>query len=274
MNTSHFTKTLIHRLKSDPILDWAATLAYYFMLSIFPLLIFILALVPYFQFDTDGLQHFITDYVPDELADVLFTTIFEVVSERQGGLLSFGILATIWSASNGINALIRAVNRSYDVEETRNFIQLRLLSIGLTISMIFVIVITLLLPVFGNLIITILDRFFFLPDETTTVLKMLRWIIGISLMSFLLMIIYRLAPNVKLTFSQVLIGSFVATIGWQFISIAFSTYISQFGNFSATYGSLGGVIVLMLWFFLSGIILVVGGQVNAVLYELHRTKRF
>ncbi|WP_062047531.1 YihY/virulence factor BrkB family protein [Bacillus sp. JCM 19034] len=274
MKKSHFTFTLIHRLKSDPILDWAATLAYYFMLSIFPLIIFILALIPYFQIDIEGLQHFIEDFVPNELADILFTTIFEVVSEPQGGLLSFGILATVWSASNGINALIRAVNRSYTVEETRGFLRLRFLSIGLTISMIIVIVIALLLPVFGDLIITTLDRFFLLPAETTAVLKMLRWIIGITLMSLILMIVYRLAPNMKLTFSQVLIGAFVATIGWQLISIAFSTYISHFGQFSATYGSLGGVIVLMLWFFLTGLILVIGGQVNAVLYHLHKEKSY
>ncbi|GAE36707.1 YihY/virulence factor BrkB family protein [Halalkalibacter akibai] len=267
-----FMKLFITKLKTDPIPDWAATLAYYFMLSIFPLLIFILALIPYFHFDIDTIYSFINDYIPEGLADILSTTVLEVITEPQGGLLSFGILATIWSASNGMNGLIRAVNRSYNIEETRSFVRLRLLSIILTIGMIIVIVVTLLLPVFGHVIIETLETYLFLPHETANVLNTLRWIIGIGLMTFVLMILYKLAPNVRLSFKQVIIGAISATVGWQIISIAFSTYISNFGNYTATYGSLGGVIILMLWFFLTGLILVIGGEINATLYQLKHQK--
>ncbi|MFC0559528.1 YihY/virulence factor BrkB family protein [Halalkalibacter alkalisediminis] len=267
MNTSSFLKIFITKLKTDPIPDWAATLAYYFMLSIFPLLIFILALIPYFRFDLNTVHSFMNDYIPEGLADILSTTVLEVISEPQGGLLSFGILATIWSASNGMNALIRAVNRSYNIEETRHFVRLRLLSILLTIAMIIVIVVTLLLPVFGHVIIETLETYFYLPHETANVLNTLRWIIGIGLMTFVLMVLYRIAPNIPLTFKQVTVGAVTATVGWQIISLAFSSYVSNFGNYTATYGSLGGVIILMLWFFLTGIILVIGGEINATLYQ-------
>lgn len=266
-----FTRIFFKQLKTDPILDWAATLAYYFMLSIFPLLIFMLALIPYFNLDVDMIYSFINDYVPENLAELLSTTILEVINEPQGGLLSFGILATIWSASNGMNALIRAVNRSYNIEETRGFLRLRGLSILLTIGMIIVIVATLLLPVFGNLIITGLERFSLLPHDIAVILNILRWIIGIGLMTLVLMLLYWIGPNIKLKLSQVIVGAVVATIGWQIISFAFSTYVSNFGNFTATYGSLGGVIILMLWFFLTGLILVIGGELNATLY-LHKSK--
>ncbi|MDT8858603.1 YihY/virulence factor BrkB family protein [Alkalihalobacillus sp. MEB130] len=266
MQSQSFYRIFWHKLKTDPIPDWAATLAYYFMLSIFPLLIFLLALIPYFQFDLDTIYSFINDYVPEDLADLLSTTILEVISEPQGGLLSFGVLATIWSASNGVNALVRAVNRSYNIEETRNFVKLRLLSILLTFGMIAVIIVTLLLPVFGNVIIQALENYFFLPHETAQILNSLRWIIGIGLMTIVLMLLYSLAPNVKLTAKQVIIGAVTATVGWQVISALFSTYVSNFGNFTATYGSLGGVIILMLWFFLTGVILVIGGEINASLY--------
>ncbi|MET3506972.1 YihY/virulence factor BrkB family protein [Halalkalibacter oceani] len=266
MRQSRFLTIFIKQLKTDPIPDWAATLAYYFMLSIFPLLIFMLALIPYFNLDGDMIGQLIHDYLPADLADLISTTILEVVSEPQGGLLSFGILATIWSASNGVNALIRAVNRSYNIEETRNFFKLRILSIFLTLGMIIVIVATLLLPVFGNVIIRFIETYFFLPEETAVLLNMLRWVIGIALMTFVLMILYWVSPNVRLKFRDVIVGALTATVSWQIISFAFSSYVSNFGNFSATYGSLGGVIILMLWFFLTGLILVLGGELNASLY--------
>ncbi|MCM3714085.1 YihY/virulence factor BrkB family protein [Alkalihalobacillus oceani] len=266
MRQSRFLTIFIKQLKTDPIPDWAATLAYYFMLSIFPLLIFMLALIPYFNLDGDMIGQLIHDYLPADLADLISTTILEVVSEPQGGLLSFGILATIWSASNGVNALIRAVNRSYNIEETRNFLKLRILSIFLTLGMIIVIVATLLLPVFGNVIIRFIETYFFLPEETAVLLNMLRWVIGIALMTFVLMILYWVSPNVRLKFRDVIVGALTATVSWQIISFAFSSYVSNFGNFSATYGSLGGVIILMLWFFLTGLILVLGGELNASLY--------
>lgn len=266
MRQARFLTIFIKQLKTDPIPDWAATLAYYFMLSIFPLLIFMLALIPYFNLDGDMIGQLIHDYLPVDLAELISTTILEVVSEPQGGLLSFGILATIWSASNGVNALIRAVNRSYNIEETRNFLKLRILSIFLTLGMIIVIVATLLLPVFGTVIIRFIETYFFLPEETAVLLNMLRWIIGIALMTFVLMILYWVSPNVRLKFRDVIVGALTATVSWQIISFAFSSYVSNFGNFSATYGSLGGVIILMLWFFLTGLILVLGGELNASLY--------
>ncbi|WP_088103951.1 YihY/virulence factor BrkB family protein [Halalkalibacter urbisdiaboli] len=264
---TYFIKELIHHLKTDPILDWAATLAYYFMLSIFPFMIFIIALIPYFHLDVGQVQAFILDYVPEELAELFTTTIIEVISEPKGGLLSFGILATIWAASNGLNALIRAVNRSYKIEETRNFFLLRLVSMMMTIGMILVIVVTLLLPVFGDIIIHTIEGLLFITPETIDLLHKLRWIVGIGMMTFFLMLLYLIAPNVKLKLKQVIIGAITATVGWQIISFVFSTYVSNFGNFTATYGSLGGVIILMLWFFLTGLMLVIGGEINAILYH-------
>lgn len=265
-----FSKQLITKLKTDPIPDWSATLAYYFMLSIFPLIIFLLAIIPFFNLDSNVIEGFIGDYLPEEIGSLFSETIIETVNEPSGGLLSFGILATIWSASNGLNALIRAINRSYDLEETRNFVKMRLLSILLTIGMIVTIVITLIMPVFGNVIINFLETYLAMPNSTASLLNFLRYPIGIIFMILLVTLIYWIAPNVRLKVKDVLIGAIVATIGWQLVSFFFSLYISNFANYSATYGSLGGVIILMLWFFITGIMLVLGGQINAVIYQRKR----
>ncbi|TSB48191.1 YihY/virulence factor BrkB family protein [Alkalicoccobacillus porphyridii] len=270
MRRRSFSKQLITKLKTDPIPDWSATLAYYFMLSIFPLIIFLLAIVPYFNLDNTEIEGFIGDYLPEEIATLFSSTIIETVNEPSGGLLSFGILATIWSASNGLNALIRAINRSYDIEETRNFIKLRLFSIIMTVGMIVTIVITLVMPVFGNVIIGFLESYMALPQETSSFLNVLRYVIGIGFMILLLTLLYWISPNVKLRIKEVIVGAVVATLGWQLVSLFFSIYVSNFGNYSATYGSLGGVIILMLWFFITGIMLVLGGQINAVIYQRKR----
>ncbi|MGO4888209.1 YihY/virulence factor BrkB family protein [Anaerobacillus sp. MEB173] len=265
-----FIKEFYEQLKKDPIQDSAATLAFYFMLSIFPLLIFMLALLPYLPLDIEQIYHFVHDYAPPELAELFTVTVLEVIAEPKGGLLSFGIIATIWTASNGMNALIRALNKAHNIDETRSFIKVRLMSIFMTLGLVTVFFVTLLLPVFGNVILQGINQIFPLPNETFIVLNRLRWIVGVVIMTIVLMVLYNLAPNKKLRFRHVLYGALTATIGWQFISFGFSVYIANFNNYTATYGSLGGVIILMLWFFLSGLILIVGGEINATLYNIRK----
>ncbi len=268
MKKQSFFPFVLAQLKAQPVFDLAATLAYYFMLSLFPLLIFLLTLIPYFQLEAETIYTYVKDYFPNTIADIFKTTVLEAIETPQKGLLSFSIIATIWSASNGVNALLRAINRSYDIEETRHFIKRRILSMIVTISLVFIIVTTLLLPVFGNVILQSLKMFFVVPEETVIILNRLRWGIGISLMIVTLTFVYRIAPNVSISWREALFGAVVATVSWQIVSYLFSIYISNFTNYSATYGSLGGVIALMLWFFLTGLILIVGATVNAAIYHL------
>lgn len=268
-----FTKEFYEQIKKDPVQDWAATLAFYFMLSIFPLIIFILALLPYIPLDTEQIYHFVHDYAPPELAELFTETVLEVIAEPQGGLLSFGILATIWTATNGMNALVRSLNRAHNIDETRSFIKIRLMSIFMTLGLVTVFVVTLLLPVFGNVILNGIDEIFSLPTDTFVYLNRLRWILGAAIMTAVLMFIYIIAPNKKLGIKDAIYGALFATISWQLISFGFSLYIANFNNFTATYGSLGGVIILMFWFFLSGLILVIGGEINATLYNIRHEKR-
>lgn len=270
---NRFAKEFWGQIKKDPILDWAATLAFYFMLSIFPFLIFILSLLPYLPINTAQITNFVHDYAPPELADLFTVTVLEVVGEPKGGLLSFGILATIWTSSNGIDALIRALNKAHNIDETRSFFKIRLMSIFLTFGIITVFFLTLLLPVFGNVILTSIRDIFSFPSDTFVILNRLRWIIDIVIMTVVLMLIYLIAPNRQITYRHAFYSALFATSTWQIISFGFSLYIANFNNFTATYGSLGGVIILMVWFYLSGLILVLGGEVNAALYNYRRERK-
>lgn len=262
-----FGKKLKEEIKDDRATGLAAEQAYYYMLSIFPILILLLSIVPYLSIDPQKAIAFMQEVMPSETAKVFDETVVSIVTQPNGRLLTIGILGTLWSASNGMNAFMHAMNVAFDVEETRSFIKTRLLSIGLTVGLIFAFIIALVLPVFGNVLLNTIEFFIPLPGKTELLLKALRWLIAIAVMIVVLAVLYRLAPNKHYPFKHVIPGAVTATIIWQIISLGFSFYVSHFGNYSATYGSLGGVIILMLWFFLTGFALVLGGEINALYHE-------
>jgi len=265
-----FFEKLFHKFSDDGTTDLAASLAYYFLLSLFPLLLFILTLLPYLQLDSYQVIAFVQNYAPGETGTMIADNIQFLLDQPKEGLLIISLLATLWTASGGIGALIRSLNRAYDATETRSFVKVKLLSIGLTVAMVIVIAITLILPVFGGLIVEAIASFIFIPFGYEILLQALRWIIGLSIMVFVLMMLYRLAPNTNFKLKEVFFGSVFATLTWQLISLGFSFYVTNFGNYEATYGAIGGIIILMTWFYITGIILIVGGQINATLYQLKR----
>lgn len=267
-----FVNQLLGQIMKDQINDLSAQLAYYFLLSLFPLLIFMLTLLPFLQIDPDPVIQWLVSHAPGGASNLIESNVRPLLTNTSGGLLSFGVLATLWSASNATSAIFRALNKAYNVEETRPFWRVKLYAILLTIALIFVIAITLLLPVFGKLILGEVTRVVQIPSFITTLINAFRWVVGSVIMVVVLMGLYYLAPDVALKFRYVLPGALVATVSWQIISFGFSFYVSQFAHFTSTYGSLGGVIILMLWFFLTGMILMVGGEVNAVFFNRHKIR--
>ncbi|MEK3799349.1 YihY/virulence factor BrkB family protein [Peribacillus sp. FSL H8-0477] len=262
-----FGKELNQEIKEDRATGLAAEQAYYYMLSLFPLLILLLSILPYLQIEPQKAIEFINNFLPSESTEVLEENIVTIVSERNGGLLTIGILGTIWSASNGMNAFIHAMNIAFDVEETRNFIKARLISIVLTLVLIFAFIVVLVLPVFGSTIINMIEYVVPLSESFESLINLLRWVVALAVLVIVLTTLYRFAPNKQYPFKQVIPGAVSATIIWLAISLGFSFYVSNFGNYSATYGSLGGVIILMLWLYLTGLTLVIGGEINALLHK-------
>ncbi|WEG11851.1 YihY/virulence factor BrkB family protein [Pullulanibacillus sp. KACC 23026] len=268
-----FINQLLGQILRDQINDLSAQLAFYFLLSLFPLFIFILTLLPFLDINPDPVIQWLVSLAPGEAAALIESNVRPLLTKASGGLLSFGALATLWSASNATSAIFRALNKAYNVEETRPFWKVKLYAILLTVALIFVILITLILPVFGDLILKIVSNFVIIPPIMSSLLNVVRWGTGMVIMVIVLMNLYLFVPDVHLNFRLVLPGAVVATVGWQLISLGFSFYVSQFAHYTSTYGSLGGVIILMLWFFLTGMILMIGGEVNAVFFERHQYRR-
>ncbi|WP_337018286.1 YihY/virulence factor BrkB family protein [Oceanobacillus massiliensis] len=261
------SKEFMTRFKENNVTMLAASLAYYFLLAIFPLLVVAFAIIPYFNISPDEAMRLIKTVMPGELSSIFEENIASLVETPQGGLLTVGIIGTLWSASNGINAFIKASNEAYDVEETRSFIVVRLLDFILTLGMIVAIIVAILLPVFGDVILGFIVSFLGISSEMTVTLQILRYVVSIVVITALLMCLYHFAPNKKFPFKHVIPGALLASILWQAISLGFSIYISNFGNYSATYGSLGGIIILMIWFFLTGLILMTGAIVNVMYHR-------
>lgn len=264
---SGYIKHLILHIQKTDIAGFAAQLAYFFLLSLFPLLIFIITLLPYLNLDEAQVFRLLENVAPEEVYILIEGTLVEVLVSRNGGLLSIGIIGTIWSASNGMNAIVKSLNRSYALEETRPFFIVRLLSIVFTLLMIMLFVVALVLPVFGQQIGTILFSYFGFEEGFVKLWNSLRWTISPLIMFMVLVALYWIVPNTKLFLRSVIPGAAFAAFGWIIVSFGFSFYISNFANYSSTYGSIGGIIVLMLWLYISGIILLVGGQINAVMQE-------
>ena len=260
-----FVRHLWKRVPENDYFGFAAQLSYFFLLSLFPLLIFLVTLLPYLPITQVDLLSVFRDFAPSGTMELIEMNLSQI--SKNGTLLSFGIIGTLWSASNGINAIVKALNRAYEVKESRTFFRARLTAMLLTVAMIVVIVVALLLPVFGEQIGVFLFSQFQLSDEFISIWMTLRWLVSSVIIFVIFVGLYWLAPSKRIACRSTIPGALFATIGWILTSWAFSFYVSNFGNYSATYGSIGAIIVLMIWFYISGIIIMISGEVNAFYSE-------
>jgi membrane protein len=266
-----FLSSLWRRIQTDDVSGLAAQLAYFFLLSLFPLILFLITLLPYLPISHEDILQVISSYAPPDSMKLIEDNVYEVM-QGNNKVLSFGLIATLWSASNGLNAIVSAFNRAYDVEETRHFFVARMMSILLTIAMVFVFIVALLLPVFGKQIGIFLLTNFGWSDEFIHIWNTATWIISSIVILFVFTILYWLAPNKKIRCLSVLPGAIFAVAGWSGVSYAFSFYVEKFDHYSTTYGSVGGIIALMIWFYLSGVIIIIGGEINAIRSEYQDPK--
>lgn len=268
MTSKGFIQDLMLRIQRVEISALGAQLAYFFLLSFFPLLIFLVTLLPYLNLETTQVYSFLVNLMPDEVYRLIESTLNEVLTNRNSSLLSIGVLGTIWSASKGINALLRALNKAYDTENRVTFID-RGLSLVFTLALVIVIAVALLLPVFGQQIGHFLFSIVSIEDEFESLWRNIRWSMPPLLIFVVLMAIYWLVPNTtpRLKLMGVWPGAMFSTLAWLLVTYGFSFYISNFGNYSATYGSIGGVIILMLWLYFTGMILIFGGVLNATMQK-------
>lgn len=253
----------------DDIFGRAAQLSYYFLLALFPLLLFLTSLLGYFaQAGTElraELLRYLATVVPGQASALINTTVEEVSKASGGGKLSFGLLAALWAASNGMGAICDALNVAYEVKETRSWWKVRLVAVLLTISLSVLILSALALVLFGGHIADWIAARLMYGQVFTAAWKIIQWVLVLAFVLLAFALIYYLAPDLKerRTWAWVTPGSVLAVLLWLLVSFAFRLYLHYFDSYSATYGSLGAVIILMLWFYLTGAAVLIGGEVNS-----------
>lgn len=258
-------RRLWKEIQDDELLGRGAQLAYYFLLAVFPMLLFLTALLGLFPVNTStsALLKYAEDFLPADALGILQRYLDNVVQGSGTDILSLGILGALWVSSSGVIAIIDALNVAYDATETRPFWKVRLTGIVLTIGLAGFVILSAVLVVYGDQLAEWASDLFGFGMFFVMTWKVVQWPLAFILMVLAIGIIYYVCPNVEQAWRWVTPGAVVAVVLWLCVSLAFKLYVTNFGNYNAAYGSIGGVIVLMLWLYLSGTVILLGGEINA-----------
>jgi membrane protein len=253
----------------DNLTDWAAALTYYSLLALFPALIALVSLLGLFgdpKSTTASLTEIITELGPDSAAET-FSGPIESITSSQGtaGLtLVLGLAVALWSASGYVGAFMRASNIIYETREGRPFWKLRPLQIAVTLAMILMMALLAVGLVATGPVLDAVAGPIGLSDTAVTVWSILKWPLMIFVFLIMVGVLYYASPNAKLRgFRWVTPGSLFAIVAWALASAAFAFYVANFGSYNKTYGTLGGLIVLLIWFWITNLAILFGHQLNA-----------
>lgn len=256
------------QMSEDDVWGRAAQLSYYFLLALFPLLIFITSIIGLILGSGTGIRHSLFNYLSQVMPPSAFKLVddamFDVSKSSGGDKISFGILAALWAASNGMGAISESLNAAYNVKESRPWWRARLTSIALTIAIALLTMTALVLILYGGEIADKIAANYGLGGVFTTTWNILQWPIVLLFILLSFSLIYFFAPDLKdQDWKWVTPGSLIGVGLWLLVSFIFRVYLRFFDSYSATYGSLGAVIVLMLWFYLTGLAILIGGEINS-----------
>ena len=263
MNIKQLAVKTWRESQEDDVFGAAAQLAYYFLLALFPLLIFLTSAVGFMPGVQDWILDALAKVVPPESMKLVRETLLDVVSNRSGGLLSIGLIGSLWSASSGVASLMDALNRAHDAKETRPFWRRRLKAITLTLAMALFVAGGSVLVMIGHRIAGWLESAFNISAFLAVVSTVLGYLIGYAFLLIGIEALYYFGPDIERAKRRVKPGALFASLGIVVGSLLFSFYVRVGPSASATYGSLGAVVTLMLWLYLVGLMLLIGGEINS-----------
>jgi membrane protein len=249
----------------DNVLAMAAQLAYYFFFALFPALLVVIAIASYFPVERliDEMFVVLGGVIPPEAMSIITEQIQKISNGEQGGLLTIGMLTALWSSSAAMTAISDTVNRAYGVEERRPWWKVRLIAIGLTVGLSVFILISFALVLVGPTLAEQLANRLYLGPVFEWTWKIVQWPVVFALVATAVGLVYYFAPDVEQEWFWLTPGSVMATVVWLALSLGFKFYVAKVGAYTETYGAIGAVMVLMLWFYLSGLVLLIGAEMNA-----------
>jgi membrane protein len=270
---------LWHEINYDDCWGMAAQLSYYFLLAFVPFLIFLLAVVSFIPVDTDVQSELLEalDRVLPESAYLLVSSIvLSLLNNADSGVLSLGLILTLWSASRAFAGMVGVMNRAFEVRDQRSFFRIQLLAISVTVLFSVFVILSSVLLFFGNALFRLVVALGTVSESPVLSSWLawgywvVRWLVIFALVNIGMQIAYYTLPARRLPWVLFSPGSIFATVVWIGASKGFAWYVNSIADYQRVYGSLGALIILMIWFYLSSLLLLVGGEINS---EIHRLRK-
>lgn len=266
----------VKEITNNSLINRAYALAYSFMLAVFPATIFLFTLIPYVPIKhfKGNLMMVLASVMPTNAYMAFRETLFDIVSNQNGKLLSFGFLTTLYFATNGVINLMKAFNKSSLIEDKRSWLKRRLVATGITVAISFALLLAISILILGQSIIRFIQSHVASENHFWVYPVMLfRWVIIVVIIFVTIGCLYRYAPAHKKKWNFINPGSILATALAVLTSLGFSYYINNFSSYNKVYGSIGTLIVVMIWMYINSLILIIGFELNASVELSKRTIR-
>lgn len=260
-------KKLYIRIVADEITTLGAQVSYYLLLSFFPFLIFLVTFISYTGLVTEDSIAPLSMFLPRSVYLLINDVLRNIFFSRNKLILSISMAVTIWSASTGILAFMNGMNRAYRIKENRPFWKVKALSIVFTLALALIIIVSILLVVFGELLGSHISYVFHIAWVSDLLWDIFRYVSSIITIFIVFILFYIYVPSCSLSSRDVIPGSILSTAGWILLSVGFAFYVDNFASYSRIYGSIGAVIALMIWLYWSSIIIFAGSELNSILYK-------
>jgi len=257
-------KKTLAEIGQDDVMGLAAQLSYYFLLALVPAIVCVLAMTSFLP--TTYLQDMIaglSEFAPPDVVEILRDQLANIANGSNSGVLTFGLVMALWSSSAAMVGITSSLNRAYDIEEARPWWKVRLISMALTIGVAVFVVLSFGLVMLGPTLADRVAAVVGFGPAFAMAWKVLQWPLVFAMIAGGIGLIYYFAPDAEQDWEWITPGALAATVLWLIASLAFKFYLANFADYNESYGSLGGVIVLMLWFYISALAVLVGAEMNA-----------
>jgi membrane protein len=265
-----FLRRLQREMGYDDCMGMAAQIAFYLLLSIFPFLVFLLSLVSFLplpNLDRTVLDA-MADAMPPEAYQLVSNTVESLLTTRHQSLVGFGLLVALWSGSMGVGAMITTINRAYNIRPRRSIVEQKLLAIALTIALSGIMLLSTVIVLFGPRVTLVIFHGLGLAGDSYNAWTSLRLVIALGLNLLTAAILYYYGPEARQAFRWILPGALTATTLWLGASSLFRLFVRNFGSYNATYGSLTAVVILMIWMWMTGLIFLLGAEINSLMKRM------
>lgn len=255
------------RVVKNDLMTYANSLTFKLILAIFPFIIALLALLGFLNLPVDRITNTIVNDMPKEMAQMITYFINDVLGEKRVSLLSSSIIIAIYSASAGFHTMVKGVCNAFDVNEYRSFFKTRAISLILMFVFLIIIIATLYIVIFGDAINSFLENSGIIKDIPSVITSTAMHLLTVCIMVLFLVLLYKFSISIKLKIKQLLPGILFTIVSWYIVSKGFNIYINNFSRYSVIYGSIAAIFVFGIWLFLLSSLILIGAQINAVIYD-------